>query len=121
MVGMLDVIRKNLVIILILVLSFGAFGLSAYNVMKQPNQIQEYFQEHKTELKGDKGEKGNKGPQGKAGKTGAQGVQGWAGTVGATGTQGTAGTSGAAGAAGQEGCTWLGWSDWGTDLGFYCP
>lgn len=118
MIKILNLIKRNVVIILILVLSFGAFGLSAYNVVQQPNQIQEYVQDHKVELKGDQGEKGDKGPQGKVGKTGktgVQGAQGWAGAQGAPGAQGGQGT------AGQEGCTWLGWSDWGTDLGFYCP
>lgn len=112
MINMLDKIKRNLVIILILLLSFGAFGLSAYNVTQQPNQIQGYFQEHKAELKGDKGDKGKQGKVGKAGKVGAQGAQGW------TGVQGT---SGAQGSAGQEGCTWLGWDDFGNDLGFFCP
>ena len=109
-------IKRNIVIILVVILSLGAFLFSGYAVYNQPTQIDSYVQKHKAEFKGDQGIQGKVGKTGKTGKTGTQGAQGW------TGTAGTAGLAGAAGAAGNDGCTWLGWSDFYPyqDLGFSC-
>ena len=65
---MIGKVKRNLVIILAVIMAFGAFGFSIYNVTQQPKQIETYFQEHKDELKGDRGEKGDQGKRGGIGE-----------------------------------------------------
>jgi len=79
-------------------LALVAVGLSTYQIVKTPNQIASYVQDHKAELKGDKGDAGVAGEAGKNG------------------------SAGKVGPAGKPGCTWLGWSSYYpyNDLGFIC-
>jgi lysophospholipase L1-like esterase len=64
------------------------------------NDMTNYIEEHKEELKGEKGDTGEQGPEGIQGEQGPQGIQG---IQGATGPQGETGPQGVQGEKGEKG------------------
>lgn len=59
--------------VIAIIASLASAGFSAFVYLNTPNQIHNYVQLHKEELKGDKGDRGEEGPRGVPGMTGANG------------------------------------------------
>ena len=82
------------------------------------NDMTNYIEEHKDELKGEKGdtgERGEQGPQGIQGEKGDTGSQGPSGKDGAKGEKGEKGDTGATGSKGADGYTPIKGTDYFTE------
>lgn len=68
---------KKVLLILMVIMSATALGISIYNYYRLPKQIENYVSKHKNELKG---EKGDRGAMGLSGRNGADGTNAYSPT-----------------------------------------